>query len=88
MKIKDGYILREVAGQNIVVPVGEAAEQFNGMISLNSTGAFLWTVLMENISRDALIGRLLDEYDVDKCEAEAGVDSFLAKMREAKLIDE
>ena len=42
MKIKDGYLHREVAGNIIVVPVGEASMNFNGMINLNETGAFLW----------------------------------------------
>ena len=42
MKIKEGFILREVAGNYIVVAVGSAVKQFNGVITLNETGAFLW----------------------------------------------
>ncbi len=88
MKIKDGYMLKNVSGQNIVVPVGNAALTFNGMISLNGSGAFLWSSMTEEVSRQGLIDRLLAEYDVDPQIAAVGVDSFLKKMREAKLIDE
>ncbi len=88
MKIKDGYMLRSVAGQHIVVPIGEAAQRFNGMITLNSTGAFLWNAMLKDINREELVNELLREYDVDEKMAGAGVDSFLRKVREAKLIDE
>ena len=88
MKIKEGFMLRTVAGQTIVVPVGSAAVSFNGMISLNGSGAFLWGKLTEENDRDGLIKALLDEYDVTKEVASCGVDMFLKKMREAKLIDE
>ncbi len=88
MKIKDGYMLRNISGQNIVVPVGTAALTFNGMISLNGSGAFLWSALTKETSREELIDRLLEEYDVEPRVASVGVDSFLKKMREAKLIDE
>ncbi len=88
MKIKDGYMLRSVAGQNVVVPIGAAAQTFNGMITLNGSGAFLWKAMESDTSRNELIERLLAEYDVDEKLASVGVDSFLRKIREAKLIDE
>ncbi len=88
MKIKEGYMLKNVSGQSIVVPVGAAAINFNGMISLNESGAFLWGAMTQDIGRDGLIERLLAEYDVEPQIAAEGVDSFLKKMREANLIDE
>ncbi len=88
MKIKDGYMLRNVAGQNVVVPIGPAAQTFNGMITLNGSGAFLWKAMATDVSREELIEKLLEEYDVDSTLAGMGVDSFLRKIREAKLIDE
>lgn len=81
-------MLRSVAGQNIVVPVGDAALSFNGMISLNGSGAFLWSAMTEDVSRDELVSKLLSEYDVEPQVAAVGVDSFLKKMREAKLLVE
>ena len=54
MKIKDGYILREIAEIPVAVPVNDAARSFNGMIRLNSTGAFLWRLLERKMEKEQL----------------------------------
>ena len=58
MKTKSGFMLRQVGGKNVVVAVGKAAEDFNGLITLNSTGAFLWEQLSHGISYDELLGKM------------------------------
>lgn len=87
MKIKDGYILRNVAGSFVVVPIGEAATEFNGMMNLNDTGAFLFEKLIDGISREDLIKALTDEYDVDVETASKDVDSFIEKVEEQNLFE-
>ena len=42
MKIKDGFVLRQVAGQGVVIATGEASKEFSGMVKLNGTGSFIW----------------------------------------------
>lgn len=86
MKIKDGFILREVSGNYIVVAVGEAVKNFNGIINLNETGAFLWKKLSEGADQQALVLALLDEYDVDRQTAEKDVALFISKLSGAELI--
>ena len=81
-------MLRTIAGQTIVVPVGDAALNFNGMITLNGSGAFLWEKLSGDTDKDALVSALLEEYDVEKEVAQSGVEIFLKKIREANLLDE
>lgn len=49
MKIKEGYLLREVAGSNIVVPIGEGELNFSGVITLNDVGAFFWRNLEKRL---------------------------------------
>lgn len=88
MKIKSGFKLRSVAGQNIVVPIGAAAADFNGMISLNQSGAVLFRALLEDTTEEKLVSALLDEYEVSMDCARQDVAAFLNKMREAKLLDE
>ncbi|MBE7032144.1 MAG: PqqD family protein [Ruminococcaceae bacterium] len=88
MKIKADFMLRSVAGQNVVVPVGNAAVDFNGMINLNESGAFLWKTLEGGATEDELVSALLAEYDAPEAVARADVSSFVKKMREANLIDE
>lgn len=86
MKIKDGFVLREIAGSFIVVAVGEAVKSFNGVISLNQTGAFLWKTLSNGGDEKTLLKALLDEYDVDEELAKKDIALFLAKLKSANLL--
>ena len=79
MKIKDGFLLRQIAGQTVVLPTGSELD-LNMMITLNDTGAFLWELLQEETSKEALVTTLLKEYDVDETRAVACVDSFVEKL--------
>ena len=77
MKINDGFMLRNVAGKNIVVAVGEASMDFDGLISLNETGAFLWKILEDGADYETLLNKLLDEYDIDEATAKRDIDAFI-----------
>lgn len=77
MKVKDGFILKEVAGSFVIVPIGENLVDFSAMITTNETGAFLWEHLKDDTSADALVEELLKEYDVDEDTARADVAEFL-----------
>lgn len=86
MKIRDGFILREVAGNYIVVAVGEAVKGFNGVINLNETGAFLWRLMEKGSDVEGLTNALLEEYDVEKEIAQADAKAFIDKLTEAGLV--
>ena len=88
MKIKDGFMLRSVAGKNIVVAVGAASLDFDGLISLNETGTFLWKTLEDGADFDTLTEKLLSEYDIDEETAKSDISAFLEKVKEADLIIE
>ncbi len=88
MKIKPGYMLREVAGCSVVVAIGTDTMDFNGMINLNETGTFLWKLLEKGSTIEQLVDAVLEEYDIDKETANSDIFLFLNKMREAGLIDE
>lgn len=81
MKLKDGFILRDVAGQTVVLPTGDELN-LNMMITLNETGKFLWEKLGQDISEEALVAALLAEYDVDEATAKAAVTGFVAKLND------
>lgn len=87
MIIKGTYILRDVAGNHVVVPVGRSVADFNGMITLNETGAFLWKQLSEEVEREELIARLTAEYDVTPAQAANDVDAFLQKLRDNDFLN-
>ena len=79
MKMKDGFLLRQVAGQTVVLPIGGDMD-LNVMITLNDTGAFLWEKLQEETDEAALVAALLGEYDVDEATAKQAVADFVAKL--------
>lgn len=88
MKTKKGFMLRSVAGKSIVVPIGQASVDFNGIINLNETGAFLWEQLSKGCTYDELLAALLGEYDVPENIARKDIDAFLETARNADVIDE
>ena len=81
MKIKEGFLLRDVAGQTVVIPVS-AAMELNGMITLNDTGAFLWKAMQEETTEEALVQALLGEYEVDEATAAEAVKSFVQNLKD------
>lgn len=86
MKIKTGFMLRDVANQTMVVAVGEASKEFNGIIRLNSTGKFLWENMQEDVSKEQLVAAMTSEYDIDSATAEKDIDAFIDVLRGADLL--
>ena len=88
IRIKNGFILRRVIEENIVVPVGENFSAFNGMIVLNEVSAFIFEQMSDYISEDDLLERILDEFDVDKERAKADLDKLFESWHNAGLLEE
>lgn len=86
MRIKQGFVLREIAGQVMVIATGEASKDFHGMIKLNQTGKEIWQSLQEGHSEVQIIQHLQDKYDVEPQQAEQDVTNFISKMREMGFI--
>ena len=87
MKIKDGFVVREIADEFIVVPTGEMALQLNGLITINETGYFLWQKLSGETDEDALIQAMMDEYEVDRVTAGADISEFLDVLRKCDILE-
>ena len=77
MKIKKGFVLRVVGGENVVVPVGAMSKVFHGMINLNETGAFMWKFFSEEHTLEEGVAALLSEYEVEEDRARADVQKFM-----------
>lgn len=82
MRIKEGFVLREVAGQVMVIATGEASKDFHGMIKLNSTGKDIWEGLQAGLDEVDIAKALQEKYQVDQEEAKQDTRAFLAKMEE------
>lgn len=87
LKIKNGFMLRQVAGSYIVIGIGAEAVDFNGMVSINETGAFLWKILEKGADKEDLLAALMQEYDVDEESAKKDITEFLQKLYDGKLLD-
>ncbi|MBO4926103.1 MAG: PqqD family protein [Clostridia bacterium] len=87
MKIKPGYILREIMDIYMIMGVGSEAYSPNEILSLNETGAFLWRILEKGAEKPELAAALQREYDTDPQTAERDVDVFLEMLRGKALID-
>ena len=87
MKIKEGFVLREVAGNFVVLPVAKSIAEFNGMLTLNESGVLLWKRLSEGCTLSELVSVLTEEYEVTEDVALRDVEKFLANVSKAGCID-
>lgn len=88
MKIKSTFVLKNLAGSNVVIPMGSELVDFNGMITLNETGAFLWECLKEHKTRDELADALMQEYSgVEKETALNDIDEFIGILEKNGIIE-
>ena len=87
MYIKDGFLLKNVADEWIVMPTGKNIKQFEGAIVLSEVAAFLWKQLERPTSREDLLRSVVEEYDVSKNEAAADLDVFLSSLKKHEILE-
>ena len=83
MKLKEGFMLKEVAGSYIVIPVGQI--DFTAMITVNETGAFLWERLMNHTTIEELCADMVREYDIDESTAKRDIEAFIKILSDNNL---
>ena len=86
MKFKKEFIEREIVGETVLIPTGETAAHFNGLISVNELGRFIWDNYENAKDEDDLLQKILDEYEVEKEVAKSDLDEFLQTLKDAKII--
>ena len=87
MKIKLGFVLREVGGDSVVVPVGERTKTFHGMINLNETGAFIWKFFSVEHTKEECVEALCLTYNVSFEQAMRDVENFVGAMKEGGFVE-
>lgn len=86
MKKKHDFVLREIAGDLLLVPTGKTALNLNGMLTLNEVGGEIWKLLDEVDSEEEIIDRLMEDYEVDREELQRDVQEFLGRLRELGIL--
>lgn len=85
MKLKKKFLVRDILGEIVLVPVGSSDESFNGMITMNEFGKFIWDNIEKN--QDEILSLILDEYEVEKSVAEKDLEEFLSCLKKANIIE-
>lgn len=80
MRLKYEFMIREIMGEYVVIPSGESAIAVSGMIITNDVGALLWESLKEDVTREELVARLLEEFEIDTITAIKDVDDFIDQL--------
>jgi len=88
MIAKQGFVLRNVVDEHILMPTGDNIGKFNGSVIMNEVSAFIWDKLQNPISREDILQAVLDEFDVEKDVAEADLDELLKTLNEYGIIEE
>ena len=86
MKIKKEFILREIVGDIVLVQINKSTSKFDGLITMNEIGKFIWENIESAKDEEELLQRILDEYEVERDVAKADLDEFLGKLKEIDII--
>ncbi|MGN1444157.1 MAG: PqqD family protein [Acutalibacteraceae bacterium] len=87
MIIKKELVLREIMGENMLVPCGKTVFSDNGLFMLNDVGCFIWKILPAVSDENEIVQRVLDEYDIEPDKAKEDIENFLASLRSFEIID-
>ena len=87
MKIKSNFVLRNIAGTQVALPLGDSNVNFTGMLTLNETGVLLWHKLESDCTIEKLADAITDEYEVAYDEALADVKAFLKRLDDAGCLE-
>ena len=88
MKRKSDFILQNVGGENLLVPIGKQVLDTNGLVTLNATGCCLWELLTQDRSVEDLAGALTEKFEVDIQRARADVQLFLDEITRIGLLEQ
>ena len=87
MKVQKEFVLREIAGDYVIIPTGKTVLTFNGLITVNEVGADLWKMLQSEVSFDDLVQGILDIYDVDEVTAREDIQEFLDTLVQGGILE-
>ncbi len=88
MKTSNEFIMREIAGEYVLVPIGKRALTFQGLVTMNEVGALIWEMLEKESDIDQIVSGILDEYEVDEQTAIKDVLDFIGFLKDCQIIED
>lgn len=86
MRVKEGFVIREIAGSVVVVPTGDLLKEYRGMLTLNEAGKFIWELLEQDRTLEEVSAKLAEKYQIDQEKAIANTEAFLNTLRAKKIL--
>ena len=86
MRVEKEFVLREIAGDYIIIPTGKTVLEFNGLVTVNEVGVSLWKMLQEEVTFEELVAGILEEYDVDEAVAAEDIREFLDRLIDSGIL--
>ncbi len=86
MRIKEGFVIREIARSIVVVPTGDLLKEYRGMLTLNEAGKFIWELLEQERTLEEISVKLAEKYQIDKEKATGNTEAFLNTLRAKKIL--
>lgn len=87
MKIKEGFVVRKVMGNNVVIATGAQSKKFHGMVKLNDTATEIWNYISEGLEADAIYEKMLEKYDVDESLLRADVKKTIKTLIDQGFVE-
>ena len=87
MKLDKEFVLREIAGDYIIIPTGKTVLEFNGLITVNEVGVFIWNMLKDEVTMDDIVAKIVEEYEVEDSVARADAQEFIDKLVEGGILE-
>ena len=87
MKIKEGYVIRQVMGNYVVIATGEESRNFHGMVKLNNTAAEIWEQIAKGLSEDDIVKAMLESYDIDEETLRQDVKKTIETLTEQGFVE-
>lgn len=88
MKIKEGFVTREIADTIVAVPTGKLVDEFQGMLKLTDVAKFVWDLLQEDTTIEYVANAFAQKYELDREEAKTEVEKFVNKLRAIHMIED
>ena len=88
MKLEKEFVLREIAGDYVIIPVGKTVIEFNGLITVNEVGVSIWNMLQNEVTFDQIVQGILNEYEVEESVAREDIREFLDQLIDGGILTE
>lgn len=86
MKIKKEFCMRNIYGENTLVPVGDTASSFKGIIKVNEIGSFIWNSIEKSLNEEEIISMIVKDFNLDFNQAKNDVHDFINYLKDVNII--